>query len=108
MKIKLSFYFSNKSKIKPEVLSIDVRFPSGERKVNHYRLSEENVTQGNIVLEGFFSEEAGELTIKATLINENGGTSYIVRQFGVSRESCKDVPDSKLYYTIRKGWCSQV
>jgi len=69
--------------IQPEILSLDVRFPSGHRAQIHTRLEEKSIASGEIVIPGFASGESGEVSVLATLRDTAGGVSRQTATFGV-------------------------
>ncbi len=79
----LEFAWSAGNFVKPVILTVEVRFPSGTNSVIHVRLSERDVKAGRINLPGFSSGESGEIYILATLRDEAGGVSQLSALFGV-------------------------
>jgi hypothetical protein len=69
--------------IKPVILSVEVRFPSGLVSEIHVRLSKQDLEAGRLTLPGFSSGESGELYILATLRDESGRVSQLSEVFGV-------------------------
>lgn len=69
----LQFTWLAPSKLKPVILSVDVRFPSGFTSKVHIRLSEQDLEAGRLHLPGFSSGESGEFYVLATLRDEAGG-----------------------------------
>jgi hypothetical protein len=67
----------------PEILSIAVRFPSGQRSEIHIRLSKDEVAAGEMVVPGFSSGESGEFYVLATLRDSAGTVSRQSAVFGV-------------------------
>ncbi len=60
---------------RPEILSLNVRFPSGRRSEFHVRLSKANQEAHSLSLPGFVSGESGEFYVLATLRDTAGGVS---------------------------------
>jgi hypothetical protein len=59
----------------PEILSLNMRFPSGRRSEMHVRLSKANQESGRVSVPGFVSGESGEFYVLATLRDGAGGVS---------------------------------
>jgi hypothetical protein len=79
----LHFSWLSPTGLKPLILSVKVRFPSGRTSTLNVRLSEENIEAGQVTLPGFLSGESGELYVLATLRDEAGGVSQLSSIFGV-------------------------
>jgi hypothetical protein len=61
--------------VKPEILSLHIRFPFGRRATSHLRLSPEQAEPGSLEVPGLVSGESGELYVLATLRDSRGGVS---------------------------------
>jgi hypothetical protein len=79
----LQFQFLKRAIVKPEILSLTVRFPSGAIRHAHFRLTKEDVTSGKVALGPFMSQESGEFHILAVLRDRGGGVSQRTAVFGV-------------------------
>jgi hypothetical protein len=79
----LQFAWLTPSVLKPVILSLHVRFPSGRSYEMHVRLSRKHVKAGRVTLPGFSSGESGELYVLASLRDEAGGVSRQSAIFGV-------------------------
>lgn len=75
--------FIPQSLVKPEILSIAVRFPSGQTGVAHFNITEKNQQDGFILLDKFISKESGEFNILATLRDESGKINQMTTSAGV-------------------------
>ena len=79
----LQFAWSAAAFVKPVILTVEARFPSGNTSVFHVRLSERDLKAGRLKLPGFASGESGEFYVLATLRDEAGGVSQLSAVFGV-------------------------
>ncbi|MFM9842503.1 MAG: reprolysin-like metallopeptidase [Dongiaceae bacterium] len=79
----LHFSWLKSAAIRPEILSVAVRFPSGRRSEIHVRLSNRDLKRGELSLPGFLSGESGEFYVMATLRDGEGGVSRQSAIFGV-------------------------
>ncbi|HEX8622964.1 MAG TPA: hypothetical protein VF718_13440 [Allosphingosinicella sp.] len=77
------FDFTPGSSVRPEILSLAVRFPSGRRARIHRRLSAEAVERGSVDIGGFVSRRSGEFFLLATLRDEAGGTHCLGANVGI-------------------------
>jgi len=79
----LHFDWLQGSAVKPVILTVEVRFPSGSTSHLHVHLSKQDLKAGVLELPGFSSVESGEFYILATLRDEAGGVSRLSALFGV-------------------------
>jgi hypothetical protein len=75
--------FTPSSLIRPELVSIDVRFPSGKVGRANFTISEEDHGAGRTVLGEFVSVEAGEFHVIATIRDKAGNIHRQSATFGV-------------------------
>jgi Metallo-peptidase family M12B Reprolysin-like len=75
--------FTPSSLIQPELISINVRFPSGKTGHADFSLSEEELRAGRTGLGEFISVEAGDFHMIATLRDEAGNVHQQTATFGV-------------------------
>lgn len=75
--------FVRSSIVAPDILTIDVRFPSGRTRRAHFRLTPEEIRKGVVTLAGFVSGESGELDLLATLRDAAGGVHQQAASCGV-------------------------
>ena len=71
----LEFAWVGSSAPRAEILSLNLRFPSGRRSEVHVRLSKANQESGSVSVPGFVSAESGEFYVLATLRDAAGGVS---------------------------------
>jgi hypothetical protein len=69
--------------VKPVMLSVQIRFPSGRISTTNVRLLKRNLKAGRLTLPNFSSGESGELYVLVTLRDEAGGASQLSALFGV-------------------------
>jgi Metallo-peptidase family M12B Reprolysin-like len=69
--------------VKPLILSLSIRFPSGRTFTRNTRLSRKDQVSSSVKVSGFLSGESGELYVLATLRDEQGGVSQQSAIFGV-------------------------
>ncbi len=74
-KFALRFNWLKSAAIRPEILSISVRFPSGRTADVHARLSKRDVESGTVTIPGFSSGESGELYVLGILRDAEGRVS---------------------------------
>jgi hypothetical protein len=79
----LEFSWVATATARPEILSLNVRFPSGRRSEIHLRLSRNNQESGLLSVPGFVSGESGEFYVLATLRDGAGGVSQQSAIFNV-------------------------
>jgi hypothetical protein len=79
----LRFTWLTPAGVRPAILSVAVRFPSGRTAEIHVRPSQRDLETGELTLPGFSSGESGELYVLATLRDEAGGVSRQSALFGV-------------------------
>lgn len=79
----ISFDFTPGSLLKPEILSLAVRFPSGRTHELHRRVDAAAAARGSMEIGPFVSGEAGEFFILATLRDEAGGIHRLGADCGV-------------------------
>lgn len=70
--LRISWY---RGAVPPEILSLDLRMPSGRRFHADIRLLESDVAADSLVLPGFVSGEPGELAVSITLRDARGRVS---------------------------------
>lgn len=95
----LHFAWLSPTGLKPLILSVKVRFPSGRTSTFHVRLSEKDIEAGRLTLGGFSSGESGELYILATLRDEAGGVSQQSSIFGVFTRNPVQIYVTPDYFT---------
>lgn len=66
--------FARNTPLVPELVSLDVRFPSGRTGRAHFRISAQARRAGRLRLGPFTSGQSGELIVRATLRAANGTT----------------------------------
>lgn len=71
----LRFQWLSSTGVQPQILSVDVRFPSGRTSTLHVRLSRREHQAGAVSIPGFSSGESGELYVLATLRDDAGSVS---------------------------------
>jgi hypothetical protein len=69
--------------VAPELLTVDVRFPSGTVRHLHFRLSRADIKRGVATVGNFVSSESGDFTILATIRDSAGGAHQYGRTIGV-------------------------
>lgn len=79
----LRFSWLPSTAVSPEILSVDVRFPSGRTSTIHVRLSKKDIQAGQLIIPGFSSGESGEFYVLATLRDEAASVSQQSAIFGV-------------------------
>jgi hypothetical protein len=82
-KFALRLSWTKSSAAAPEILTIALRFPSGDASELHVRLSRKQIEAGQLVVPGFVSAESGELYVLATLRDSLGAVSRQNGIFGV-------------------------
>lgn len=75
--------FISSALLKAEIISIDVRFPSGKTGLADFSISEEDRSLGHVTLGEFVSVEAGEFHLFGTLRDEAGNIHHQTATFGV-------------------------
>jgi hypothetical protein len=79
----LRFEWDRSGVAAPEILSVAVRFPSGARREEHYRVPTGAVRTGRFAIPGFASGESGEVYVLASLRDDSGRVSRQAALFGV-------------------------
>lgn len=79
----LDFHFTTGTTIAPEILSVEVRFPSGRVARLDRRLPADAIEHGTIRIGPFMSRRAGEFFVAGTLRDEAGGVHRLGGAHGV-------------------------
>jgi reprolysin-like metallo-peptidase family M12B len=75
--------FLRRTVVPAQIVSVAVRFPSGEMRTAHYPLTRGEIDRGVVDLGGFVSGESGEFHVVATLRDRAGGAHRQAATFGV-------------------------
>ena len=75
--------FLRDAMVLPEILSLEVRFPSGVIRHGHFRITRQHLSNGNIKVRGLKSGEAGDLVVLAKLRDSEGGVHERSAEIGV-------------------------
>jgi hypothetical protein len=95
----LHFSWVKGSAAPPEILSIAVRFPSGQRSEIHIQLTTKEIEEGELVVPGFSSGESGELYVLGTLRDAAGAVSRQSAMFGVFTRNPVQIFVTPQYFT---------